>query len=82
MKENEYVDAARAMGASTPRILFRHIMPNAVAPIIVYATMSVGGAILTEAALELPGHGRAAAEPLVGQHADRGAVAICSRRPG
>jgi peptide/nickel transport system permease protein/oligopeptide transport system permease protein len=57
VKENEYVDAARAMGASTPRILFRHIMPNAVAPIIVYATMSIGGAILTEAALSFLGVG-------------------------
>ncbi len=57
VKENEYVDAARAMGASTPRILLRHIMPNAVAPIIVYATMSIGGAILTEAALSFLGMG-------------------------
>jgi peptide/nickel transport system permease protein/oligopeptide transport system permease protein len=57
VKENEYVDAARAMGASTPRILFRHIMPNAVAPIIVYATMMIGGAILTEAALSFLGVG-------------------------
>jgi len=57
VKENEYVDAARSMGASTRRILFRHIMPNSVAPIIVYATMSVGGAILTEAALSFLGMG-------------------------
>jgi peptide/nickel transport system permease protein len=57
VKENEYVDAARAMGASTRRILFRHIMPNSVAPIIVYGTMSVGGAILTEAALSFLGMG-------------------------
>jgi peptide/nickel transport system permease protein len=57
VKENEYVDAARAMGASTWRILFRHIMPNAIAPIVVYATMSVGGAILTEAALSFLGMG-------------------------
>jgi peptide/nickel transport system permease protein len=57
VKENEYVDAARAMGASTRRILARHIMPNAMAPIIVYATMSVGGAILTEAALSFLGMG-------------------------
>lgn len=57
VKENEYVDAARAMGASTRRILVRHIMPNSVAPIIVYATMSVGGAILTEAALSFLGMG-------------------------
>jgi peptide/nickel transport system permease protein len=57
VKESEYVDAARAMGASVRRILVRHIMPNSVAPIIVYATMSVGGAILTEAALSFLGMG-------------------------
>lgn len=57
VKENEYVDAARALGASTLRILWRHIMPNAVSPIIVYATMSVGAAILTEAALSFLGVG-------------------------
>jgi peptide/nickel transport system permease protein len=57
VKENEYVHAARSMGASTRRIVFRHIMPNAVAPIIVYATMSIGGAILAEAALSFLGMG-------------------------
>jgi peptide/nickel transport system permease protein/oligopeptide transport system permease protein len=57
VKENEYVDAARAMGASDLRIMFRHIMPNAIAPIIVYGTMSVGGAIITEAALSFLGMG-------------------------
>ncbi len=71
VKENEYVDAARAMGASTRRILFRHIMPNAIAPIIVYATMSIGGAILTEAALSFLGMGVRAAGTFVGQHAGR-----------
>jgi peptide/nickel transport system permease protein len=57
VRESEYVDAARAMGASARRILTRHIMPNSVAPIIVYGTMSVGGAILTEAALSFLGMG-------------------------
>ena len=57
VKQNEYVDAARAMGASGWRILFRHIMPNAMAPIVVYGTMSIGGAILTEAALSYLGMG-------------------------
>jgi peptide/nickel transport system permease protein/oligopeptide transport system permease protein len=57
VKETEYVDAARAMGASDMRIMFRHIMPNAIAPIIVYGTMSVGGAIITEAALSFLGMG-------------------------
>lgn len=57
VKENDYVDAARALGASDIRIMARHIMPNAVAPIIVYSTMSIGGAILTEAALSFLGMG-------------------------
>jgi len=70
VKENEYVDAARAMGASTRRILIRHIMPNAVAPIIVYATMSVGGAILTEAALSFLGMGVQPPDPSWGNMLD------------
>ena len=57
VKENEYTDAAHAMGASDFRIMFRHIMPNAIAPIIVYGTMSIGGAIITEAALSFLGMG-------------------------
>lgn len=57
VKENEYIDAARAMGASDFRIMLRHVMPNAIAPIIVYGTMSIGGAIITEAALSFLGMG-------------------------
>jgi len=56
-KETDYVDAGRALGASDSRLMFRHIAPNAVAPVVVYATMSVGGAILTEAALSFLGLG-------------------------
>lgn len=57
VKQNDYVDAGRALGASDARLMLRHIMPNAIAPIVVYATMSVGGAILTEAALSFLGLG-------------------------
>ncbi|MDY0340999.1 MAG: ABC transporter permease [Coriobacteriia bacterium] len=57
VKENEYVDAARALGASDIRIMLRHMLPNAMAPIIVYGTMSIGGAILSEAALSFLGLG-------------------------
>lgn len=56
-KENDYVLAGQALGASTWRLMFRHILPNAVAPVLVYATMSVGGAILTESALSFLGLG-------------------------
>ena len=57
VKENDYVDAARAMGASDFRIIARHIFPNSVASIVVYATMNIGGAILTESALSYLGMG-------------------------
>ena len=57
VKENDYVDAARAMGASDFRIVARHLFPNSVASIVVYATMNVGGAILTESALSYLGMG-------------------------
>ena len=57
VKENDYVDAARALGASDARIIARHIFPNSVASIVVYATMNIGGAILTEAALSYLGMG-------------------------
>lgn len=63
VKENEYVDAARALGASTPRILFRHVAPNSIAPLIVYATMGIGAAILAEAALSFLGMGVPIGEP-------------------
>jgi peptide/nickel transport system permease protein/oligopeptide transport system permease protein len=57
VKENDYVDAGRALGASSARLMFRHVAPNAIAPVVVYATMSIGGAILTEAALSFLGIG-------------------------
>ena len=57
VKENDYVDAARAMGASDVRIIARHIFPNSVASIVVYATMNIGGAILTESSLSFLGMG-------------------------
>jgi peptide/nickel transport system permease protein len=58
VKENEYVEAARAMGAGHTRIIWKHIMPNSIQPIIVYATMGVGGAILAEAWLAFLGLGQ------------------------
>jgi ABC-type dipeptide/oligopeptide/nickel transport system permease subunit len=56
-KEQDYVDAARALGASDFRIITRHILPNAIAPVIVYATITVGGVIAAEAALSFLGVG-------------------------
>ncbi len=57
LKERDFVAAARAQGAGTGRILFRHILPNALAPILVAATLGVAGAILTESALSFLGIG-------------------------
>ncbi|MFI5683854.1 ABC transporter permease [Streptomyces sp. NPDC051636] len=56
-KQNDYVQAARALGASAPRILLRHIAPNAVAPVIVVATIALGTYIALEATLSYLGVG-------------------------
>ena len=51
LKARDFVDAAHVVGARNRRIIFRHILPNATSPIIVSATLALGGVILTEAAL-------------------------------
>ncbi|AQU70820.1 ABC transporter permease [Streptomyces niveus] len=63
IKQADYVMAAKALGASTTRILLRHIMPNAIAPVIVVATIALGGYISAEATLSFLGIGLA--EPTV-----------------
>jgi peptide/nickel transport system permease protein len=57
LREQEFVQAARALGASQARIMLRHLVPNAVAPLIVATTLAVGGFILGEAALSYLGLG-------------------------
>jgi ABC-type dipeptide/oligopeptide/nickel transport system permease subunit len=57
LREREFVDAARALGASNTRIMFREILPNLVAPIIVYASLLIPLNILLEAALSFLGVG-------------------------
>jgi len=57
LRERDFVLAARAMGASDLRIIFRHILPNALSPVLVSATLGVAGAILTESALSFLGIG-------------------------
>ncbi len=57
LKEQTYIEASRAIGASTPRILFRHILPNALPLILVAGSLRVGGFILLEAALSFLGLG-------------------------
>ncbi|MEQ1785879.1 MAG: ABC transporter permease [Acidimicrobiales bacterium] len=57
LRQLEYVEAARALGYRERRIMFRHILPNALQPIIVYGTIAVGSVILSEAALSFLGVG-------------------------
>jgi peptide/nickel transport system permease protein len=57
IKEKEFVEAARASGASSWRIMFRHILPNVVGPIVVNATLVVAAGILLESALSFLGFG-------------------------
>jgi len=57
LREREFVDAARVAGASSRRIIFKHILPNSVNVIVVSVTLLMGGAILTEAALSFLGFG-------------------------
>jgi peptide/nickel transport system permease protein len=57
VKELDYSHAAKAMGFSRPRIMFRHLLPNSLAPVIVNATLLVGNTILVEAALSFLGFG-------------------------
>ncbi len=57
LKERDFISAARAQGAGTGRIMFRHILPNTLAPILVAATLGVAGAILVESGLSFLGIG-------------------------
>ena len=57
LREQDFVTAARALGISDWRIIFRHMVPNAIAPVLVSATIGIAGAILTEAGLSFLGFG-------------------------
>jgi len=57
LREQDFVSAARALGLSNYRIIFRHMMPNAIAPVLVSATIGIATAILTEAGLSFLGFG-------------------------
>jgi len=57
LREREFVTAARALGAGDARLILRHMLPNALAPVMVSATLGVAGAILTESALSFLGLG-------------------------
>lgn len=57
LREQDFVTAARALGIADWRIIFRHMVPNAIAPVLVSATIGIAGAILTEAGLSFLGFG-------------------------
>jgi peptide/nickel transport system permease protein len=57
VKQLEFVQAARALGASDLRVLLRHVIPNAMAPVLVAAAFGVAGAVLLESALSFLGFG-------------------------
>lgn len=57
LRERDFVVAARALGASDARLIFRHLLPNALSPVLVSATLGIAGAILTESALSFLGIG-------------------------
>lgn len=61
LKEREFVEASRAVGATGPRIVIQHILPNAIGPILVSLTLGTVGAIITEATLSFFGYGPSAA---------------------
>jgi peptide/nickel transport system permease protein len=71
---NEYIEAARAMGSRPPRIMFRHVLPNILAPITVIATIQLARAILYEASLSFLGLGAQPPTP------SWGAMAAAGRR--
>jgi ABC-type dipeptide/oligopeptide/nickel transport system permease subunit len=66
LREKEYVEAAKASGAGDFRIMFRHILPNTLGPVIVNGTLAVAAAIITEAALSFLGFGIKPPTPSLG----------------
>ncbi|MFH1057821.1 MAG: ABC transporter permease [Pseudomonadota bacterium] len=72
LKEREFVTAVRSLGAGDGRIIFRHILPNAMAPVLVALTLGVAGAILTESGLSFLGLGVQPPEPSWGNILSQG----------
>jgi peptide/nickel transport system permease protein len=63
LKERDFISAAKAMGANDSRLIFRHIIPNAISPVFVAATFGIAGAILVESGLSFLGLGVQPPEP-------------------
>ena len=71
LRETDYVTAARALGAGDFRMIFLHILPNALSPVYVSAVLGIAGAILTESALSFLGLGVQPPPGKLGKHPDR-----------
>ena len=76
LKEREFVLASRVLGASPWRLITRHLLPNAAGPVLVSATLGVGGAILTESVLSYLGLGVQPPTPSWGNILNEGRVAL------
>ena len=81
VKENVYVEAVNALGASRPRIILQHIVPNVMAPYIIILTAQLGGAILAEAALSYLGLGTAEPTPSWGLMLSGSAPSYAEKAP-
>jgi peptide/nickel transport system permease protein len=79
LREREFVEAARAAGASGARILFRHLLPHATGPIIVKASLTVGTAVLAETGLSYLGLGISAPDTSLGRLVEAGQHAASTR---
>lgn len=76
LKEREFVLAARVLGASSFRLITKHLLPNAMGPVLVSATLGVGGAILTESVLSYLGLGVQPPTPSWGNILNEGRIAL------
>lgn len=76
IREREYVEAARAVGASSPRVIWHHVLLNAVDPLIVLCTLQIPTAILTEALLSFLGLGITEPTPTWGNMIDSGRIVL------
>ena len=81
VKENVFVEAARAVGSSHIRVMFRHLVPNIMAPYLIVLTAQLGGAILTEASLSFLGLGTAEPTPSWGLMLSGGAPMYAEKAP-
>lgn len=76
IKENQFVEAARSFGYSDWRIILRHIIPHSLTPVVVFATFSLGAAVMTEAGLSFLGLGVPPPAPSLGQMVAAGGTVI------